>query len=515
MAKTEQEGPIEWTGEGGVTHRLCLITRLNDGEWNEGWFHGGHAGAVTLTVALQANPQLRASVLSAIPGIVVLDEADFHASIKRDLDAFSAQAERTEKAESELARQLTELQGLYAAFQGSGHSPKNSREAAQAIGQMHDAESELAAERAAAVAAAAMVKAFHSLKRAWYDNNIGQAEFLEFCEDFDWDEPPALPCPLYEDPSQRPSPPAEPQQQGERVTHDEARSAVTEMAEASGWMAVGRKLSRYIDQQEAASSALNYWSTRARELDESASALRHHLKSAVSERDELRRELEEAEARLQDAGNWASMLEAVLGEQLGMRDLLGSDDLLELTEKLLKKQNAKLQAAEAELVHTREAAELLRDSCADGDLAFRLRLEQWASRDQKRAATTEEQASECTCTAQVYTSRDHAGSCPAGATTEEQAAPAAAESRPAQLIRCDFEEACPGHADPMDRPCEWEGEQESPAKPELPGGKGPDYVTLAKLAAALRKLAMCRDADTAPRHIAWQNLANELEAKCE
>lgn len=46
-----------------------------------------------------------------------------------------------EAAQAELATQLTELQGLYAAFQGSGHSPKNPREAAQAIGQMvHDDE---------------------------------------------------------------------------------------------------------------------------------------------------------------------------------------------------------------------------------------------------------------------------------------------------------------------------------------------------------------------------------------
>jgi hypothetical protein len=38
-----------------------------------------------------------------------------------------------------------EVRGLYSAFEGSGHSPKNPREAKQAIGQMHDAE--LAAER--------------------------------------------------------------------------------------------------------------------------------------------------------------------------------------------------------------------------------------------------------------------------------------------------------------------------------------------------------------------------------
>lgn len=44
------------------------------------------------------------------------------------------------RAELELAR--AEVQGLYEAFRGSGHSPKNPREAAQAIGQLRDAEVE-------------------------------------------------------------------------------------------------------------------------------------------------------------------------------------------------------------------------------------------------------------------------------------------------------------------------------------------------------------------------------------
>lgn len=131
--------------DNGRRWRLSKLLQVSGPVWYE------DATAADLIAALQANPQLRASVLSAIPGIVVLDEADFHASIKRDLDAFSAQAERTEKAESELARQLTELQGMYAAFDGSGHAPKNAREAAQAIGQMHDAEAELAVERARVV----------------------------------------------------------------------------------------------------------------------------------------------------------------------------------------------------------------------------------------------------------------------------------------------------------------------------------------------------------------------------
>jgi hypothetical protein len=42
------------------------------------------------------------------------------------------------RAAEERDRYLLELQGLYEAFQGSGHSPKNPREAAQAIGQLHD-----------------------------------------------------------------------------------------------------------------------------------------------------------------------------------------------------------------------------------------------------------------------------------------------------------------------------------------------------------------------------------------
>jgi nitrogen-specific signal transduction histidine kinase len=46
------------------------------------------------------------------------------------------------RAAEERDRYLTELQGLYEAFRGSGHSPKNPREAAQAIGQLHDGEEE-------------------------------------------------------------------------------------------------------------------------------------------------------------------------------------------------------------------------------------------------------------------------------------------------------------------------------------------------------------------------------------
>jgi hypothetical protein len=49
--------------------------------------------------------------------------------------------------QKEAARQLHELQQLYAAFKGSGHSPKNPREAAQAIGQMAESEAELERSR--------------------------------------------------------------------------------------------------------------------------------------------------------------------------------------------------------------------------------------------------------------------------------------------------------------------------------------------------------------------------------
>lgn len=52
------------------------------------------------------------------------------------------------------------------------------------------------------------------------------------------------------------------------------------------------------------------------------------------------------------------------------------------------------------------------------------------------------------------------------------------------------------------------------SKSQRAGGMGPTEALRAEIVAALRKLAMFSDADTAPRHIAWQNLANELEKKC-
>jgi hypothetical protein len=94
------------------------------------------ATAAQIVACLQANPGLRAEVLAQL---LELPEA-----VQAHVD-MTAQLMR---AQCELATQLTELQGLYAAFEGSGHSPKNPREAAQAIGQMHDAESELAEAKA-------------------------------------------------------------------------------------------------------------------------------------------------------------------------------------------------------------------------------------------------------------------------------------------------------------------------------------------------------------------------------
>jgi hypothetical protein len=61
-----------------------------------------------------------------------------------DYDRLVALARSASAAKARLDLQLTELQQLYAAFKGSCHSPKNPREAAQAIGQMRDAELEFA-----------------------------------------------------------------------------------------------------------------------------------------------------------------------------------------------------------------------------------------------------------------------------------------------------------------------------------------------------------------------------------
>lgn len=59
-----------------------------------------------------------------------------------------------------------------------------------------------------------------------------------------------------------------------------------------------------------------------------------NVTSEPSEHDKL----VEAHNRLADASAWVARLEKVLGEQLGMRDILGSDDLLECVERNLKSQ---------------------------------------------------------------------------------------------------------------------------------------------------------------------------------
>ncbi len=63
-------------------------------------------------------------------------------------DELLAYIDQQEQVERKAADQLREIQQLYEAFSGSGHSPKNPREAAQAIGQMAEAESDRDAERA-------------------------------------------------------------------------------------------------------------------------------------------------------------------------------------------------------------------------------------------------------------------------------------------------------------------------------------------------------------------------------
>jgi hypothetical protein len=70
----------------------------------------------------------------------------------RDLTAYINAQEQSEREAAGLRIQLTqrldglrELQQLYAAFEGSGHRPKNPREAAQAIGQMADSGREMMA----------------------------------------------------------------------------------------------------------------------------------------------------------------------------------------------------------------------------------------------------------------------------------------------------------------------------------------------------------------------------------
>jgi hypothetical protein len=70
-------------------------------ETDDGAKQFGPDNAATIVEMLQANPQLRAS----LPGLVVLDEADFHASVKRDLDAFNEVTEQLRLAESELAEE--------------------------------------------------------------------------------------------------------------------------------------------------------------------------------------------------------------------------------------------------------------------------------------------------------------------------------------------------------------------------------------------------------------------------
>jgi hypothetical protein len=185
----EREGPITWKGIDGP---LQLWSGY-DGK-------GGAYKRTTvadLVAALTASPELRAAVLSRLdypqppPGeslhkatLELLEYANSHedgvrllgnvtafhvgalceyslnyafknAAMTRAMHAESSAhdlldklrlaEERVSLADGIAASRLAELQQLYAAFEGSGHSPKNPREAAQAIGQMHDAEAELAA----------------------------------------------------------------------------------------------------------------------------------------------------------------------------------------------------------------------------------------------------------------------------------------------------------------------------------------------------------------------------------
>lgn len=256
-----------------------------------------------------------------------------------------------------------------------------------------------------------------------------------------------------------------------------------------------------------------------------------HIAGLKAELTELRRKLKEAEAELVRSEEEIALY--LNKERPALRVKL------EATE-------SELAAERARVAHLEEAAELLRGLQDVVLLGFEAKdrgaLRLWYDRDQKPAATTEE----------PYHFRDCHYSPPQppakpAATTEEQAAPAAGEpdycpkcdtlkrSRSTtcdecggRLIKqphvddlCDCGHRYGRHSSGTTGPCRdslcpclhWS--EPSPAKPELPGGKGPDYVTRAELVAALRKFALYADADTAPRHIAWQKLANELEAAKE
>lgn len=120
------------------------------------------------------------------------------------------------------------------------------------------------------------------------------------------------------------------------VTHNEARGAVAGMAEASGWMAVGRKLERYIDQCE---SALTAMTARA----EAAEAELGHAKRCSQE-------------------EYASRCAAVLRAE---------------------RATDRLAALEKELTHLREATELLRQH-KEAVVWRRPETEAWFHRDGSR-----------------------------------------------------------------------------------------------------------------------------------
>ncbi len=139
-------GPIEFTW-GAQNRPALLVVQLKLGEaWHAQ--HYQSATAADLVATLQANAALRAEVLKHFWSPEDLDGVNKRAVELWKAAGEPALREKLRLAESLASEQLDELRGLYAAFQGSGHSPKNPREATQAIGQMHDAESELVEAKA-------------------------------------------------------------------------------------------------------------------------------------------------------------------------------------------------------------------------------------------------------------------------------------------------------------------------------------------------------------------------------
>lgn len=192
----------------------------------------------------------------------------------------------------------------------------------------------------------------------------------------------------------KPTAPAEPEAQGERAAVDEVRDLVDGQVETQAKLATAEaelaelraKLQEALE--KCAGAAGFAIEASALTLDNVVSAIEH----AVEKRDEWASEAEdlikEQKAKLQESEARVLQLDSALNALTAKHE-----SQIRTAVEDVAYMNNKLQAAEAELPHLREAAELLRSTIAGASGPIGPVWADWLARDQKRgSATTEETA---------------------------------------------------------------------------------------------------------------------------